>query len=119
MKGQQSNGESRDIEEVFMNSFWEEVNKFHIEDDVDEESVSVERSRQDTDSVMGTPSLSLDFSQSDTREERSLLSSDLMGEMDALLSMAFEQYATDTTQTVDPVAEIEEESINCHRLYEK
>lgn len=31
MKGEQIN-EIQDIEVVFMNSFWEEVNKFHIEE---------------------------------------------------------------------------------------
>lgn len=123
MKGHQSIGESNEIEEVFMNSFWEEVNKFHVEesDENDEKGVLVEKPRQAPVSVSTTPTsnLNLDLSNNDEREENSLLSTDLMGEMDALLSMAFEQYATDTTHHIDTVVEIDEESNNCHKLYEK
>lgn len=111
MKGQQSSAESQSIEEVFMNSFWEEINKFHI-NELDEEAVTVENS----DSVVPT-SLSLDLSQNDESESRSLLSSDLIGEMDALLSMAFEQ--CDTTNHIDTVVEIDLEPTNCFKVFEK
>lgn len=120
MKGQQSNGESRDVEEVFMNSFWEEVNKFRVEEsDDDDESGQIETPRLEAGSVVETPNFSLDLSRNDEVEEKSFLSGDMMGEMDALLSMAFEQYVTDTTQDSGPVIEIDEESTNCHRFYEK
>lgn len=121
MKGQQSHEELQDIGVVFMNSFWEEVNKFHVEDcdENDEDSAQAENSSGEAQSVATTPNLSLDLINSDGREDTSLLSNDLMGEMDALLSMAFEQYATETTHQIDPVVEIEEESFNCHQLYEK
>lgn len=113
MKGQQSSAESQDIEEVFMNSFWKEVNKFHIEE-TDEDAVLVEKS----ESIAPT-SLSLDLSHNDESEGRSLLSTDLMGEMDALLSMAFEQCATYETNNLDTVVENEEEANNCYKVFEK
>lgn len=122
LKGEQSNDESQNIEEEFMNSFWEEVNKFRVDNSEgnDEDSGQVENPSAEISSVAHTPNiLSLDLSQSDGREESSMLSNELMGEMDALLSMAFEQYATDTTHQIDPVTDIDEEPFNCHRLYER
>lgn len=122
MKGQQSNDESQNIEEVFMNSFWEEINKFRVDesDGNDEDIAQIGNPSGEISSVTHTPNiLSLDLSHSEGREESSMLSNDLMGEMDALLSMAFEQYATDTTHQIDTVADIDEESFNCHKLYER
>ncbi|XP_031634279.1 gamma-tubulin complex component 5-like isoform X2 [Contarinia nasturtii] len=115
MKGQQVNQETQDIEEVFMNNFWEEVNKFHIEEGNESDGIDTQ-GEEVTEQIDSAASISMTL---DETEGNSLLSTELLGDMDALLSMAFEQYAANTTTQHESAVDINEEPNNCYKLYEK
>lgn len=115
MKGEQLIYQSQDMEEVFMKSFWEEVNKFHVNefDENDEDGAQAKEVN------CLTPSISLNTSVNDETNSNSLVSTELLGDMDALLSIAFEQYVTNTTNYQDTTTEIDEDPNNCYKLYER
>lgn len=134
MKEEQASAESEAIEDCFMNSFWEEVNKFHVEEpkevttpdangEVTERSASGESSSIDDECNQSMKSNALRTSDG----TESLLFNEMMSGMDALLSMAFEEYATNTKVENSCVSEDEEDAIfeinenpkNCHNLYKK
>lgn len=126
MKGdeQQSNNHgSHDIERIFMNNFWEEIEKFYIDETDEDAKICDETRKGSSDETKEQTELLVSMSNdANVADNQSLVLTDLLGEMDALLSMAFEKYATNTTTTHDDnrrSVEDNEEPIDCYKLYEK
>lgn len=109
MKGQHSNCESQDMEILFMRNFWEEINKFQIR-----EALEIE-SEENVPAASMKPSDEVDGGQED---DCSVLCSDTNGQMDTLLSMVFDQYASSTKSY--PISKPPDDvSMDCYRLYKK
>lgn len=151
MKAQQTNVDCQDIEEAFMNSFWEEINKFHAIEplegvigaiehiDLSGCAANVQNNAKDENGVnIVKPNQPEKWNATKSSdEEETLLSKELMGGMDALLAMVFDQYASNTkvesaiagSSTVggscedgkaeDSLFEIDENPTNCYNLYKR
>lgn len=106
MKGKQSNCDSQDMEILFMNSFWEEINKFEIREPIESEA---------------NLSASIRICQADYRvqDDCSVLCSEASGEMDTLLSMAFDQYASNSKANAICRPPIDGLSMDCYKLYKR
>lgn len=124
MKGQQSNTESQDIEHVFMDTFWNEINKFRIKesDEGVTESFDTSKTPENIDSQPDSVSVFVPK----TSDQRDSLLPNLLGEMDALLSMGLEQYASSTrdegaidSEEDDKILGLDDDPSNCYNLYEK
>lgn len=102
-KEQQLNGESLDIEEEFMQSFWKEVNKF----DMGNAAVN------ETNEKIGVES-NVDCNKED---DSSSLFNEFSGNMDALLSMAIDSYTSNIENSTKDNTSTAENSINCYEIY--
>lgn len=99
-KEQQLNGEFQDIEKVFIRSFWDEINKFDVESSPKQSKI---HANIDADTILdGTKAYDLDSN-----------FSDFSGNMDALLSMAFDSYSSIAKSN----SLAAENSINCYEVY--
>lgn len=106
MKAEQSADDCREIETVFMKSFWEEISKFQSEVRDDDEAILLPEKTGEIVPVKV--------------EDNNFLLQDLTGESDALLSMAFAQYVSDTNVIVDRETtnktESDEDLIDCYKI---
>lgn len=104
-KEQQLNGESQNIEEEFMQNFWKEVSKFDMTD-------STEIIETNAQSKVGESNV-------DGNKEDNLnsISNDFGGNLDALLSMAFDSYTPNIQNTTKCNSLIAEHSFNCYEIY--
>lgn len=106
-KGQQLNTESRGIEEVFMKSFWEEVEKFRMDKHIESDEISTHVISNEKDAPI-------------IEDDRSLLSNDLSGDMDALLSMAFDQLETTTNNCKDDDSSlVDQQPLGCYEVFQR
>lgn len=111
MKGRQSADETQNIEDVFMNTFLEEISQFHI-DGAMETEVRVEPLK---------PAICIT---APTGEHASLVNKELSGDADALLSMAFEQFISHSDEDGENcqqqnVKEHAEGANNCYELFKR
>lgn len=102
-KEQQLNGESQNIIDEFMQSFWKDINKFVVEGSA---NIYETNDKTGIEPVVGG------------REEADSSSPFFhRGNMDALLSMAFDSYTSDIKKNTKDNSLIAENSINCYEVY--
>lgn len=105
-KEHQSNGPTQNIEQEFIQKFWNDVSKFSIESEV--ESIETVASQ-----TCGTPNVD-DF---DAGEDSSVISNNFGSNLDTLLSMAFDSYTSNIKSGTNCDASIDEHSFNCYEIY--
>lgn len=104
---QQLNGESQNIEEEFMQNFWKEVSKFDVKNSAE---------------IVETNAQTVGESNIDGNQEDDLnsMSNDFGGNLDALLSMAFDSYTSNIKNSTTCSSMIAvEHSFNCYEIYTK
>lgn len=108
MKSEQSIDDLGDIETAFMNSFWEEIQKFRNEPEEGACAIPENAAKE------------IKPPKCEKQVDNSFLLQDLIGESDALLSMAFEQYISNTNDIAEQQAELSsdyvDDPINCHKI---
>lgn len=105
VNGQQLSGETSDVEELFMKSFWDEIKKFQIKTQPEADEIGAQ--------AMSSPT---------NVEEVSIvedLSTEMSSEMDALLSMAFNQCSMNTESQVDDRETSDPLPTDCFNCYER
>lgn len=85
MKSEQPADHLQEIEIDFMKSFWEEISKFKIEEPTEEGACALPKNAEEIKPI-----------QIEKQHDTNFLLQDLTGESDALLSMAFEEYVSNT-----------------------
>lgn len=85
MKSEQPADHLQEIEIDFMKSFWEEISKFKIEEPTEEGACALPKNAAEIKPI-----------QIEKQHDTNFLLQDLTGESDALLSMAFEEYVSNT-----------------------
>lgn len=108
MKAEQSIDTFKDIEKEFMNSFWEEIEKFKSVEPEEEEGACALPDKTG-ESTSAKPK----------GDENNFLLQDLTGEADALLSMAFAQYASHAEGITDDSSNGEDDLIDCSKICER
>lgn len=96
-KEQQLNSESQDIEAEFMQKFWKEAEKFNIENSTESKDTNIQ-----ADSIM---------------DEEDGAASIFSGNMDALLSMAFDSYTSNIKNDTEDDSSMTTDSFNCYEIY--
>lgn len=104
-KEQQLNGDSQDIEKEFMQSFWEEINKFHMDSAANQDETN--ENQPSTEPIHNANKV----------DDLNSLFNDFSGNMDALLSMAFDSYTTITSDNSFEQTKHAENSIDCYGIY--
>lgn len=101
-KGQQPNGELQDIEADFIQSFWNEANKFHME--------NLAESNETNTQTDGESNIIKE-------DDFGLIFNDFSGNMDALLAMAFDSYTSNITNNTENNMAIVDNSFKCYEIY--
>lgn len=106
----ESGNASFDIEKSFMHSFWEEIEKFRIENTTPNEPSNDENTASNTEE---NPPKETDEEINDQCED--------LDEMDALLSMAFNQCTTSERNNVYQSSELlaDHASVDSYQIYER
>lgn len=103
LNGHQLNGEPLDIEELFMRRFWAEIEKFHVKSEPNKIETQSEIANVDENHEEDDISLSIDLS----------------GKIDALLSMAFDEYTTNINTPSEETPSTTEHTTDCYKIYKR
>lgn len=110
MEERQLNNDTTDMEELFMMSFWEEIQKFRIERTGQDDQIDETKSESIIEHQLPT-----------TTSEPKSIQSDEFSEMDTLLSMAFNQCIAieETNDSHSTCSLSDQPPTNCFDIYER
>lgn len=109
MKSEQPVDHLQEIETDFMTIFWEEISKFKTEEPTEEGACALPKDAEESKSI-----------QFEKQHDTNFLLQDLTGESDALLSMAFEEYVSNTNDIEQhdifnsPIDDVD--TIDCYKI---